>query len=194
MSEKLAKKTTERHSGIWLKITGLLLVVNILVIIVGSYIVYPTQAHRDVSRQLTEMSQKFVTADGTPVYETTAYKNLESTAEAQYSLVANIVVGVADFVLTVVLVGLVYNYLRKNRISKNHKEVGMTVTTNTVAAVLSWGVTLPLILNVFGTNMLSTGMIIFQLVALTIISLVIFFIVARIFEWQYNRKHSLIVE
>ena len=194
MTESKIVKGREGGFSLWAKITALLLVVNVLVALIGSYIVYPTQAHRDVSRQLAEMNQRFVTDDGKPVYETAAYKQLESTPEAKYMTAANIGVGVVDFILTIILVGAVYTYLRKNRLSKNHKEVGVTVVTSTVAVILGWALTLPFVAQISGVGMPSVGMIIFQLVGITLISLLIFFIIARIFEWQYNRRHSLVVE
>ncbi|MGB4768577.1 MAG: hypothetical protein WBP22_04935 [Candidatus Saccharimonas sp.] len=194
MTQNKTVKTHEAGFPLWTKITAFLLVINVVIALVGSYIVYPTQAHRDVSRQLTDMSQRFVTDDGQPVYETAAYKQLESTSEASYMAAANVAIGVVDFVITIILTGAVYRYLRKNRLSKNHKEVGVTVLTSTVAVVLGWALTLPLVAQISGAGMPSTGMIVFQLVAITLISMLIFFIIARIFEWQYNRKHSLVVE
>ncbi len=194
MTDTKTAKKQDKGFSLWAKITAMLLMANVLVALIGSCIVYPTQAHREISRQLTEMNQQFVTDSGKPIYETAAYKQLNATPEAKYMATANIAVGVVDFIISIVLVGAVYNYLRKNRLSKNRKEVGITVLTNTGAVIVGWALTLPLLARISGAGMPSTGMIVFQFVGIALISLLIFFIIARIFEWQYNRKHSLIVE
>lgn len=194
VSQKL-KKETKTPWGLYAKITALLTVVGIVTMLASTYIPHPTQAHREVSSQLTKLEARgFSEGFDSKVYDSKEYKELFSSPETKYTTAAIMILGLIDLVITVVLVGVTYNYLRKNHISRTRRALGATVMTNLISGMIAWIVTLPAVAAITATPMPDLGMIAITLVLYIFTGLIILYLITRIFEWRYDRKHSFIVE
>lgn len=190
-----SKKETKSPWGLYAKITALLTVVCIVTTLASTYIPHPTQAHRDTSSQLTKLEVKgFTEGFDSKVYDSKEYKELFNSPETRYTTSAMFAVMFADMIVTIVLIGVTYNYLRKNYVSRTRRALGATVATNLIASLIAWLVTLPAVAAITATPIPDPIMIAGTGVLFVITGFIIFYLITRIFEWRYNRKHSFIVE
>jgi len=189
------KKEHSRKGLVYASIIGLVLAANILLSATMVFINYPTEAHRANARQLDVVSVNMLdTTDGadiTKIMNSDSYKKAAASPEAHYTNTATIYTLLVDMVVSIALIGAVYYYLRKHRLT--NKVVGVTVLLVCVGQLL------PLVFTQFatayylGTLMPGIGSIAFMLFIGIVISPLVVAIIARIFDWYYNRKHSFVI-
>lgn len=182
-----------RKARVYASIIGLVLAANILLSAVTVFINYPTEAHRATARQLDVLSvNMFTGGDFSQIMNSDEYKKAAESPEANYTNMATAYTLLFNVVANIVLIGMVYYYLRKHRMSS--KVVGATVL------LVSIGQLLPLVFTQFGsafyigTLMPGIGSIAFMFFIGIIIAPLVIAIIARIFDWHYNRKHSFVIE
>jgi hypothetical protein len=190
----MSDKRGVKHKGrIYATIVGLVFVANLLLNALVVFINYPTEAHRSVARHIDAASlQMFNGGDFAKIMESEEYKKVVESSEAQYTNLATFYTLVFSFLVSVAILGAVYYYLRKHRIT--NKPVWVTVL------LVSLGGLLPLIITAFGTAMyLGTqmpgiGHIIFMLFIGLVMAPLVNAVITKIFDWHYNRKNSLVIE
>lgn len=182
-----------RKGRVYASIIGLVLAANILLSAVTVFINYPTEAHRATARQLDVLSvNMFTGADITKIMDSDEYKKAAESPEANYTNTATGYTLLINAVINVTLIGAVYYYLRKQRLS--NKVVGATVL------LVSIGQLLPLVFTQFGsalyigTLMPGIGSIAFMLFIGIVIAPLVILLFTRIFDWHYNRKHSFVID
>lgn len=157
-----------------------------------SLVNYPTEAHREVARQLDSLNTQAFTDFA--ILESSEFLELSRTAEASYTQLAMIVTTIVGFVLVIALVWWAYRYLRNHRITKN--PAWTTAWIVTVASVLG---SLPTILYDAFVVFESVGTFSFTLTMVALafaapVALLINYIVARIVHWAYGRRRGFSVE
>lgn len=187
--------TVKSPRKVYLAIVGISTAVMLVLGLIGTVITYPTEQHRAVARQ----QQHVIDQHGGGAFNVDAlnskeYTDLANSPQATYSATANGVVSFVQFILYCILLGLVYNYLRRKNVSPTRRALGATVFLVTLSSQISsillllpmhwllaqpigWGVwTIPLYLLTFAT------------------SLGLSFIIVWLFERDYNKRHSFTVE
>lgn len=190
----MISKTERGHKGrAYATIIGLVLAVNILMSAIIVFVNYPTEAHRAVARQLDVLSVNMLNGDDfTKIMDSKEYKSAAESPEANYSNMATAYTLLFNAVASIALIGAVYHYLRKRRF--NTKFVGATVL------LVSIGQLVPLVFTQFGsalylgTRMPGIGSVAFMLFTGIVIAPLVILLVTRIFDWQYNRKHSFVID
>lgn len=175
-----------------LTIGGVVFLISFALSAVSMLVAYPTASHRSTANQLTQLESKFWSGNDGQILESKEYKSLSSSAQARYSSVASTVGAVIEFILSIVLAFMLYRYLRRVRLNKHFTAtttIILTVATTLTAVVMSYfqniyiGSTLPAAWQILAT--IGFGLTFGLLVSYTI---------TRIVEWNYNRRHSFIVE
>ena len=186
------KKETKRTGVVFASIIGLVFALNVVLSAAIIFVNYPTEAHRAVYRQLDTLnSSMWNGSDFTVVMESDEYKRLNGSPEANYTNVATTVTLVINALVSVAIIGGVYYYLRKHRITK--RPVGSTVLIVTLGGLV------PLILAAFaaaayiGTPMPGAGHVVFMLFIGLVVAPLVILLISRIFEWHYDRKHSFVI-
>lgn len=190
----MSNKGNIKHKGrIYAAIIGLVFAASMLLNALVIFINYPTQAHRSVARQIDAMSlQMFNGSDFTAVMDSDEYKKAVESPEAHYTNLATFYTLALSVVVSVGILGAIYYYLRKHRISGN--------PVWTTVLLVSAGGLLPLIIAAFGTSMyLGTqmpgiGHVIFMLFIGLVMAPLVNAVIVKIFDWHYNRKNSLVIE
>lgn len=190
----MTHKTNGGHKWrVYAAIIGLVMVTTILLDAVSVLTSYPTEAHRANARQLDVVNFDTIgNGDFAKIMESDEYKKVAESPESQYTNTATGSMLAVTAVASIALIGAVYYYLRKRRLT--NKAVGMTVL------LVSIGQLIPLVLAHFGTAAyLGTRMpgiesVLFALFIGIIFAPLIVLLFARIFEWQYNRKHSFVID
>lgn len=131
-------KHDKTHSKRSFYITAILSIatISILSTAVTTFISYPTQKHRDIAAQQTEVIEKNGGAFSLEAYETEEFKKLSSTAEAGYTATAFPIGQWAQFIGSIILVGLVYKYIRRHNISPTRRAIGATAAIFIGAAII----------------------------------------------------------
>lgn len=190
MSEKV---TDVKKGNKWKVLIGLAAVLTILYAgfaVLTTLIVYPSEAHRESYRQMQEVP-----------YTLTEGKSLQSSMEkldalsekpaAKYSERVGWIMNVASLILSIAAIGFVYNYLRKNHISTN--AALSTSFVEATAATVATLAQIPMSM-LYLRHSPSIAMAAVTLIVTFIFSLAFSYLVARIFQWRYDRKHSFVVE
>lgn len=187
------KSELGRKRRTYASIIGFVLAANILISALIVVINYPTEAHRTTARQLNELSMTMLNgSDFTQVMETEEYKKLTASPENSYSNTSAGYLLVFNAIASVAIIGGVYYYLRKRRITT--KIIGATVL------LVSLGQLLPLVLTQYGTawylgtQMPGIGPIVFMLFIGLVMAPLVIALITRIFDWYYNRKHSFVID
>ena len=182
-----------RKGRVYASIIGLVLAANILLSAATVFINYPTEAHRATARQLDVFSVNMMNGgDFTQIMDSDEYKKAAESPEANYMNTATGYILAFNAVANIALIGAVYYYLRKHRLSS--KVVGATVL------LISIGQLLPLVFTQFGsalyigTVMPGIGSIAFMLFIGLVIAPLVVLLITRIFDWYYNRKHSFVID
>lgn len=188
-STKTTSDTWRSFVNITVAITLMLLTLNIVTLI-GSY---PTQSHRNVAHSLQTLDeQAFAQQDFTTVTHSKEYTTLTATPEQHYSSIASAIFLVVTIVVNIAIVGGVYRYVRKHRVTT--KPVQTTVILVTIGGLL------PLIMTAYIGSMYlnmplpQLGHVIFMLFIGLVMTPLVVAVMTRIFQWFYDRKHSFIVE
>jgi hypothetical protein len=187
------KKEQGRKGRIYAAIIGLVLAANILLSALIIFINYPTEAHRATARQLDVFSTNMLNGgDFTKIMNSDEYKKAAESPEATYTNTATWCTLLFNAVASIALIGAVYYYLRKHRLS--NKAVGATVL------LVSVGQLLPLVFTQFGaayyvgTRMPGVGSIAFMLFIGIVVAPLVVLLFTRIFDWYYSRKHSFVID
>jgi Kef-type K+ transport system membrane component KefB len=193
MSAKLAQNMTSK----WKIYSGLVLLIAIGMLgynVITVYVSYPTQKHREVARQITELDRR---AYGSPsdqnpegILKSAEYQTLQKSSENQYSSRSGIASGILGLILYVGVVATTYRFLRKHLVTR--KPVGATVLINMVAATIVAAPTLYITQWIMGTGIDPLmGLLLLAALPFTVVfSVIITFIVAKITEWHYSRSHG----
>ena len=197
--------STKSRMTIYAKIVVGLTLVFALFGLVTAFLTVPTQEHREVARELGQMSNKaWSSPDPETILNSKQYTTLNKSPEGKYTAAASFIDIAANLVLTITLVGLVYNYLRKNHIARRNKALGATVLLVTFSSLLSlalaWYPRTLLFGDEFGlffSESSGFGSLIPAIVGVistVLVVLLVHFVIASIFERRYNKKHSFVVE
>lgn len=182
-----------RKGRVYASIAGLVLAANIVLIAVTLFVNYPTEAHRAVARQLDTFSVNMLNGgDFTEIMDSDQYKKAAESPEAHYTNTATGYTLLLNTVFDVTLIGAVYYYLRKQRLSNN--VVGVTALLVSVGQLLPF-VFAPMISALYlGSSMPGIGPFAFMLFIGIVIAPLVILLFARLFDWHYNRKHSFVIE
>lgn len=167
--------------------------------IASGLISYPTDQHREVSAQLNEQTAKALTSgDFDKTLNSAEFKKLEATPENVYSGAASLVMTLVQIVAWVALIGVVYSYLRKRHIGKD--QAMAVALLYGISAALIFPLTV-LLSDIFYPSGMSTfpGLHSVLIVSVGLPFVFLFsalfaYILARIFQWRYNRKYNFAVE
>jgi len=183
---------SSHRKKIYIAIIALVAVISLISSTLGMLVAYPTQAHRDVIRQFNEINANAGAGDMKALTESQEYKRLQDSPEMRYSMMIGFVLMIIELMITFTVVGVIYHYLRRNRL------------TNSAAGVTTW-------LYVFGGFIATLIMgyvdsmyvmkrspqpieLITLVLATFTVGLGITYLIARFFKWNYDRKHSFVVE
>lgn len=169
-----AKKT-----AVQLRRTTLIIVAAYTILSIGMLLVtYPTQMHRDSAR-------------GFSIVEGQSGNEAKTVDVPEYTKIMHTVSGVVQLTAAVAGVSVVYYYFRTHQIAKHAHSSTVWVNTIglTVAAVVS-----AIVASQYLSYVLTPLAILGAAVGAFIFNFVICYIIALLFQWYYNRKHSFIVE
>ncbi|HYG83431.1 MAG TPA: hypothetical protein VD907_00960 [Verrucomicrobiae bacterium] len=178
--------------GVLATITGVIALITIALTAMETFVVYPTEAHRDTSQQM-RMLQTEATSSGSPgtVLESATYKELSSSPEAQYSLTAAAITVAVLFIVRIGMIGFVYNYIRSRRLVKHD------TWATALVMMAAWLVSLPVV-TFIGAQLLGYSQSPLELLYSVLLGItlgtLIDYLFARVFKWRYNRKHSFVVD
>ena len=131
-------KQTKNHSKRSFYVTAILAIASISILATAAltFVAYPTQKHRDIAAQQTEIIEKNGGAFNLDAYENEEYKKLSNTTEANYSSTVFPIGQWAQFIGSIILVGLVYKYIRRHNISPTRRAIGATTAIFMGAAII----------------------------------------------------------
>jgi phage-related minor tail protein len=188
--------TTKPRPGnikIYAAIVALTLAATIAVSSIGMFVTYPTDAHRTNAAQLSKLQNSaFSNGSSANVFETSEYKDLAENDLADYSNMATLYSAVGELIASIVIIGLTYTYLRSRRVTKH--AVGMTVLLLSISSLISSIILTAMQTFVIGIEPLSVLVLGLTSIAGILFGALVVYVIARIFDWRYNRKHSFIVE
>lgn len=183
----------KRHKKkVYAAIIALVAVVSLVSSSLGMLVAYPTQAHRDVIRQFNDINEKAGQGDTKAIIESQEYKRLQDSPEMRYSMMIGFVLMIVELLITFTVVGTIYHYLRRNRLGGSAAGVaawlyvfGGFITTLIMAYVDS--------MYVMKRAPQPVELLVTVLATFTI-GLAIAYLIARFFKWNYDRRHSFVVE
>lgn len=187
--------TVKSPRKVYLAIVGISTAILLAISIVGTVATYPTEQHRTVARQ----EQSIIDQHGGGALNVDAlnsreYTDLANSPQATYSSVANGIVSFVQFILYCILLGLVYNYLRRKNVSPTRRALGATVFLVALSSQIS-SILLLLPMHWLLTQPISWGIWTIPLYLLTFAtSLGLSFIIVWLFERDYNKRHSFTVD
>jgi len=153
---------------------------------------YPTEKHRDVARELNEMTKQAFSGgkDSSNVMESDAYKALEDSRENVYSTRMGIGSSLLSLIISTAIIVAVYRYFRRSRLT--NRPIGATVGISAVTAVLTGAATL--LYGAWLTPFNDSGSALLALLAMVPLvagfGALYAFLVAKATEWHYNRSHG----
>lgn len=168
----------------------------------GGLVGYPTAAHREVDVKISELTGKAWAQQDIEKLDEALQSpeliGLQNTPEAKYSSAVNLISGLIQIAVWVVAIGFVYSYLRRKRISKDQ---AMTIAViDGLSAVILFPFTF-ILAGVFYPASMSivpgvdnTIVVVAAVPFVFGFSVLLTYIVARIFQWRYNRKYNFTVE
>lgn len=181
--------------GKWAKlvvITAALTVISIAFAAGSMYIAHPTEEHKQVTREFAKLSMSEEAYSNPTFFERKEYRDLESSEQNQHTVRVGFASALVGLVGGIALLVAVYHYLRRYRVTKN--AVTATVLTSVIAGMLSSMVMAFVEPWFIGSKLydplLMGGVLFFTL----LISLPLTYLVVRIIKWNYDRKHSFVVE
>lgn len=180
--------TKQQPKSKWIMLSTIFAITSLVMIAtasIGLYAAYPTERHREVARQFIDISSS---PSGDLDLDSDGYRALEATPEAIYSRNVDIVSTILQIAIFVAIVRFVYVYLRKQRSTKNpiSATVAVVVLANTLSA---------LAIVYIGDYYLGTTTMPFPLMLLLVaftsaITLLLTYLLARLFKWHYDKRHS----
>lgn len=185
------KEDIKRKGCIYAAAIGLVFAASLLVNALTVFINYPTEAHRSAARQIEEMSVETL-MQGNSTSNLEKYKKLSESAEIEYITAASIGVLFLSLAATVVMIGVVYNYLRKRHVTE--KPVFVTAVVVTLGTLISTAIFAYLSAMYVGVELPRIGFLFGSVVMSAVLSLLINAVIARFFELRYNRKYSLLID
>ena len=208
MEAKENMKKKEGRMGLYVKIVALLTVIGVVLSMLTTFIMFPTEQHRQVSKELISLNTKaFNQPEGSEsVFDSDEYKALVAKDETKYTDTAGWITLVATTIISISVIGLTYNYLRKNHVTPHNKALGTAVVLLTVSSVLASVLAIYPTSALAGTTVKETFseglffglplsfVLIVGFIFTVIFSLLINFVIVYIFERIYNKKHSFVVE
>lgn len=171
----------------YLAIIGITVAVMTTTSILGTFISYPTQQHRITAQRLDELNR---TMANDPTGNTEAIK-LANSSEATYSATASMISSFVQLVIYITLTGLIYNYIRRHNLSRTNRGVGMTTALLTLGAVGSIILTYYPLSLLTGVPLSLDAWLVVGLIGVAIFNIIFTFIIALIFEYSYNKQHSI---
>lgn len=119
-----------------IKILAVIIVSSVLIYAMGMIASLPTQNHRDVTRELTNlMTPKDGGFPDLSVLDSPRYKELEKSPENTYTLIASAVNAAVQIAAFIAIVYLTYRYILQRRVHKNTS--GATVILVTLGSVIA---------------------------------------------------------
>ncbi len=201
VSKKRIRKQPKNRWSAWGILLAIYMVGSLGIYALSGIVSFPTQAHREVASEYNELSAKvWEQEDVTKALENPRLKALESSSETRYSGIATITTTIVHFVAWVVFVGLAFNYLRKNRIGREQAmAVALIEAVGTVILMLPMLFLAPYVGYPENTYTFIPGIdpVVGTLIGMPfafIFSILITYLVARIFQWRYDRKYNFAVE
>lgn len=187
----------------YLRLTLLVALAGFVFASFTSFLAYPTASHRNVSREQSELTDKRAKIENADSKEAKGYdkkiEGLSKSREAKYTEQVNQYVGFwGSLAFSVAVIGIVYNYIRRQKIAPSGKASIATAVINTLGgfiAVIPW---LPVdwalrgspAVNIDPTTMSVIAIIfVFAFPIMLVITVFWTYLIARIFEFVYNKQH-----
>lgn len=154
-------------------------------------IAYPTEAHRDVAKELRLVEAKaFTSQNPEKLFNSDSYKELSSSPETQYSMIVSIGSGLVQLVLWIALIVTLYKYIRRSRVTKRP-----ILLLASIEAILTGLVAIPLIavegLFVGASSLPFEPIALIPLViGATLVGFGLTALAAKLVELHYNRNHG----
>lgn len=189
MAEKI-NKTKLKTFGL---LVGLFLFVGLGLSVLTTVIAYPTDGHKQVAAEFTEINNSVFRDGNLEVVNSQEYKQLSEHPNTKYSDMVSNTGTAIQLLIWVAMIVFAYRYLRKYRLVKHPvrtiafaEAVGVALTIVPMERFMNWyaGVSSPFSQDVFSITIM--------LISTTLISLFLTWLVAKIVEWQYNRSHGFI--
>ena len=182
------------HKGrLYASIIGLVFVANMLLNAVMIFLNYPTESHRTVARHMEAFTTQMMKGeDYSEIMNSQEYIYVSSSPEANYLDIASFALLGLSVLVTTVILGTIYYYLRRHRTTSR--------PVLATALLASAGGLIPLILAAYGTawfvgmQLPGIGHIVFMLFIGLVMGPLVNALITRIFEWHYNRKNSFVIE
>lgn len=189
-------RSTKTTSNKWQSLAIITAVISLLLIALSIFSIaaaYPTESHKSVTRELQRLDEKaFGQQDFTTIINSEKYKTLAASPEQQYITKASFAMLIVNVIVNVAIIGIVYRYIRKHRLTAH--PVGATVITVTIGTFMSLIFTTYFNAFYLGVALPQIALILFGIFICLVITPLIVAVIARIFQWSYNRKHSFVVE
>ena len=194
-SKQVADKKP-RQTGLYLRIFGILLATQLLLVVLTNVAAYPTNSHREVGRQSAliqrELNDQKQIMTGNSELDR-KLQALSTSSEGVYSGIVYVVAMVVTSLLGIVAIGVIYFRLRKYRVTSNpHGVTVMLVTTSTV---------IPLFLTPYldawllgSVTLWPLSLILLSSVVALIISFIATIVVTHLFQSYYTNRRSFAIE
>lgn len=192
--------TKKQRIKIYFILISVITLVSILGSFIGTFATYPTERHRATVQSITKLEQQsFSEQDrkkADAIIQSSQYMDLKNSSENRYSEVVSIGVFIASIVSFIVITVLLYNYLRKIRLTA--KVVRAIVLIYLAESVITYIPALYLHGLVTGSKPFSdpftTFLTIVGLPFALMISCFIVYVLAKIIDILYNQRHGFIDE
>lgn len=188
------KQAQKKRYKVLASIVGIFTAFMITIGVLGTWIVYPTSQHRDVARQTYQVVEKNGGAFNFQAYDSPEYKKLTENKETKYSTDTQFIVTLAQMAVTIVVVGSIYNYIRKNNISVSKRAVGLTAVLTAIGNMIAYVVIVYPTSFFTGIPVLYDTIFLLGLIGIGVATFIVDFIIASLYEIVYNKRHSFIVE
>ena len=180
------KKPTKLINPKILQLVAIIVIIELVLSITGTVITFPTAQHRAIGREMSSL-QPF---DGQPTTtdRTNRFTKLHDTPEGQYIEKAGIITGVTQMIVSFAMIAVLYTQIRKRRLSGD--PVSSTAISYTFVTLLMTPLGTLINNSYIGDNSWQFLPFASSLVAGTLITFVIAYVIASILHSRYNRKHS----
>lgn len=159
---------------------------------ISTIVAYPSASHRNTAVQLMQLDAQFWSGENSQILDSKEYQSLYDSPQANYSRVASSIGAVIEFIISIIATVVLYGYLRRVRINKHPTA---TTTIIILAAVTLTAIALSYLQNIYLGWALPPAWQILATIGFSLtFGLLVTYTITRIVEWNYNRRHSFIVE
>lgn len=189
----MTKKTDIMSFKAFGLLLGLFLALNIGLGMLTTAIAYPTQGHKEVGAKLATLTNEAFTSSNFALTETAEYKTLNEHPDSQYSNLVNGIGTGVQLLAWLALVVFAYRYVKKRNL------IEYPVLTVVVASGLASALTIiPMewfMRTYAGIESIFTytsPVMLVTAAASFVWGMLLTWLVVKIAEWFYNRKHGFV--